>query len=199
MKKENKQIVKAKTQVIDPGRQEKLDLEVWTKQFNAEPDRDAVKVNRMANNSAYLPISHIENLLDKYFFGLWSTDEFKWENIANELVGSITLRVRHPLTGEVITRTGVGGVQIRVNKETGKKVTNALVADVPHLKAECIKNAAKSIGKVFGRDLGRKSEDVDSFETLLEKKEKIKNQDSQLFEDEVMSGEIIEETNIFEE
>lgn len=197
MSKNNK-LEKVKQMEIDPRKQEKLNLEVWTKQFNADPDVNAVKINRMANNSAYLPISHIENLLDKYFFGLWSTSDFTYQNIANELVGSIELRVRHPLTGEVITRTGVGGVQIRVNKETGKKVTNALVADVPHLKAECIKNAAKSIGKVFGRDLSRKNEDVDAFETLLEKKEQTKKQDNELFDDEVIVEEEAVQGEIFE-
>lgn len=197
MKKNNK-LAEVKEMEIDPGKQEKLNLEIWTKQFNADPDSDKIKINRMANNSAYLPISHIENLLDKYFFGLWSTDDFTWQNIANELVGSITLRVKHPLTGEVITRTGVGSVQIRVNKDTGKKVTNALVADIPHLKAECIKNAAKSIGKVFGRDLSRKNEDVDEFETLLEKKEQTKKQDNELFDDEVIVEEEAVQGEIFE-
>lgn len=197
MSKKKTEITKVEEKSIDVGRQEKLGLEIWTKQFNSQPDKDAVKVNKMANNSAYLPISHIENLLDKFFFGLWSTEDFAWQNIANELVGSITLKVRHPLTGELITRTGVGSVQIRVNRETGKKVTNALVADIPHLKSECIKNAAKSIGKIFGRDLSRKSEDVSDFETLLEKKKENKKKDNELFDDsvvgEVVTGEVTSE------
>lgn len=178
-------------QVINPERQEKIDLQTWTKQFNSEPKGEAVKLNRMANNTPYLPISHIENLLDKYFFGMWSTDNFKWQNVANELVGSIDLRVKHPLSGEILVRTGVGAVQIRVDRDSGKKITNALVADVPHLKAECIKNAAKSLGKVFGRDLGRKNEDVDEFEVLLGKKEEAKDEDAKLFEDEIIMEEVL--------
>ena len=31
--------------------------------------------------------------------------------------------------------------------------------DLPRLQADCIKNAAKSLGKVFGADLNRKIED----------------------------------------
>jgi hypothetical protein len=45
------------------------------------------------------------------------------------------------------------------------KITNTLVKDYPHLKAECIKNAAKSFGKWFGRDLNRN--DVDHYEGVL--------------------------------
>jgi hypothetical protein len=34
-----------------------------------------------------------------------------------------------------------------------------LVKDFPHLKAECLKNAAKSLGPLFGRNLNRNQED----------------------------------------
>lgn len=176
-------LAKVETTELDAGKQEKFDLQTWTKQFNNEPDQDMVKINRMANNAPYLPISHIENLLDKYFFGLWSIDNFQYQTIANELAGSLELRVRHPLTGETIVRTGVGAVQIRINSNSGEKIKNALVADMGHLKSECLKNAAKSLGNVFGRNIGRKIEDVDEFEVLLQKKEETKQKDKDLFEE----------------
>ena len=39
------------------------------------------------------------------------------------------------------------------------KIKNTLVKDFPHLKAECLKNAAKSLGVAFGRNLNRGEED----------------------------------------
>ena len=39
----------------------------------------------------------------------------------------------------------------------------------PKLKAECLKNAAQSLGKIFGRDLNRKQKDT--FNPLLKKDE----------------------------
>ena len=41
-----------------------------------------------------------------------------------------------------------------------KKKINALDMGFPKLKAECIKNAANSLGKLFGRDLNRKKSDI---------------------------------------
>jgi hypothetical protein len=35
----------------------------------------------------------------------------------------------------------------------------------PNLKSECIKNACKSLGKIFGRDLNRK--DSDDFNGII--------------------------------
>lgn len=43
----------------------------------------------------------------------------------------------------------------------------------PKLKAECLKNAAKTLGKVFGRDLNRR-EKVDTYQPVLSGSEKSK-------------------------
>lgn len=171
MKQENQLQIREKKDI------EIKDVQKWIQSFNEKPDASKVKINKLANNSKYLPISHIEALLDRYFFGRWSTRNFTFENIANELVGSLELILIHPYTNEMIVRTGVASVQIRVNKDTRKKITNALVCDVPHLKSECIKNAAKSIGKIFGRDISRKQEDVSDFEGLLKEERDKKDKD----------------------
>ena len=44
--------------------------------------------------------------------------------------------------------------------DVSKKIKNALEMDYPHLLADCIKSAAKSLGKAFGRDLNREFEDT---------------------------------------
>lgn len=109
-------------------------------------------------------ISHIEMLLDEYFFGLWETENFKWAVIANEIVGSIDLVFTHPVTNTKYRRVGAASIQIMVDKGTApldvnNKKPNALDMGFPKLKTECVKNAANSLGKLFGRDLNRKKSD----------------------------------------
>lgn len=128
------------------------------------PPKEEVKINKAAGNSNYLPISFIENKLDEAFSGLWQTKNFRWQVIANEIVGSIELGAYHPVIGQWLWREGAGAVMIQQQKgsditDISAKHKNTLVKDFPHLKAECLKNAAKSLGKAFGRDLNRDFED----------------------------------------
>lgn len=128
-----------------------------------------------------IPISFIEMSLDEIFFGLWETDNFKWNVVANEIVGSIDLIVTHPITGKVMKRVGAAAIQIMVDKapenlvgsdrnkwalNLENKKPNALDMGFPKLKAECLKNAAQSLGKLFGRDLNRK--DTDEYNPLIQ-------------------------------
>ncbi|CAI9673443.1 MULTISPECIES: hypothetical protein [Elizabethkingia] len=147
------------------------------------PDKKAKTIN----------ISHIEMTLDEMFFGAWSTENFKWTVIQNEVVGSLELVVMHPVTGMMIRRTGAASIIIQVDKVPDEiknnskarnihalspenKKPNALDMGFPKLKAECTKNAAQSLGKVFGRDLNR-GEKADIFNPLL-KKEALKEKNT---------------------
>ena len=119
----------------------------------------------------YIPVSYVEHNLDKYFFGHWSTYNFKYQQIINEIVADIILEIINPVTGERLKRTGAAAVTIMQSKGatliefTETKIKTALVMGFPRLKAECIKNAAKSLGKKFGRDLNRKH--TDSYNPLM--------------------------------
>ena len=111
-----------------------------------------------------LTISHVEMTLDEYFLGLWETENFKWAVITNEVVGSIDLVFTHPVTGQKYKRVGAASIIIMVDKganalDVTKKKSNAMDLGFPKLKAECLKNAAQSLGKLFGRDLNRNNAD----------------------------------------
>lgn len=140
--------------------------------------------NTPDNKAKTLTISHVEMTLDEYFFGLWSTENFKWTTIQNEVVGSLDLVVVHPMNGMLIRRIGAASIIIQVDKvpdnlkgrernewalNVSNKKSNALDMGFPKLKAECLKNAAQSLGKIFGRDLNRKQKDT--FNPLLKKDE----------------------------
>ena len=64
------------------------------------------------------------------------------------------------------------GAQI---SDVNAKLKNALQMDLPHAKAEAIKNAAKSLGDKFGRNLGRKTSDTTKYKPILLNKLKTLN------------------------
>jgi len=142
----------------------RVELDFVNSMLNAAPKESEVKINTQAGNSKYLPVSFVEMTLDEIFGGLWQTKNFTSQVVANEIIGTIELGVFHPVLREWIWRTGAGAVMIQQSKgsqitDIGAKIKNTLVKDFPHLKAECLKNAARSLGKVFGRDLNRSFED----------------------------------------
>jgi hypothetical protein len=143
----------------------RLKLQNFLQRLHTPPKQEEIRANQFAGNTLYLPISYIEMSLDELFFGLWETKDFKWQTMANEIVGSITLRVFHPVANQWIERTGASATMIRQQKGAGitdlnAKIHNALEMDFPHLKSDCIVNAAKSFGKSFGRDLNRLHTDL---------------------------------------
>lgn len=149
-------------------------LQKFQGRLNAEPTLESVE-STPDKKASTVVISHIEMTLDELFFGQWSTENFQWRAIANEVQGSLELVVIHPVTGMEIRRTGAASIVIMVDRvpdgvtgiernqwalNPSNKKANALDMAFPKLKAECLKNAAQSLGKVFGRDLNRKNKDV---------------------------------------
>lgn len=146
-------------------RSEKISLQKFQILLQTPPPTDEIRTNQHAGNTLYLPISFVEMKLDELFFGLWETRDFKWQVVGNEIIGSLVLRVFHPVANQWIERTGASATMIRLQKgasvtDVSSKIFNALEMDFPHLKADCLVNAAKGLGKVFGRDLNRKYADV---------------------------------------
>lgn len=165
----------------------RINLQNFLTKLNVNPSPESID-KTPDGKAATVLISHIEMLLDEYFFGMWETENFKWSVISNEVVGSLDLCFYHPTTGIRMKRTGAAAIQIMVDrvpdeikdipKEKNKwalnpdnKKSNALDMSFPKLKAECLKNAAQSLGKLFGRDLNRKKQDV--YKPLISKKEKL--------------------------
>jgi len=158
--------------------------------LSVAPEQRNIRLNKAAKNAKYIPISVVENQLDEIFIGAWEEKEFHYQVVANEIIGSLQLRFFHPILNIWLERTGCASVQIQMkSKDNGgdgditnvrNKITNTLEKDFPHLKAECVKNAARSIGKVFGRDLNRDIEDdyqplSDTLELANDIKDKLSN------------------------
>jgi hypothetical protein len=151
-------------------------LQKFQQMLNTSPDQ--VGLEKTPDGKAVtLVISHVETTLDEMFFGHWRTENFKWERMANEVVGSLDLVIIHPITGYELRRTGAGAIVIMVDRvpsqlaadpiernrwalNADNKKPNALDLAFPKLKTECLKNAAVSFGKLLGRDLNRKNVDI---------------------------------------
>jgi hypothetical protein len=153
---------------------EQLDaLQRYQLRLNADPDPAGIE-STPDRKALTLVISHVETTLDEMFFGHWRTEGFTWQTISNEVTGSLELVVIHPITGAEIRRTGAASVIITMDRapeglmgpdrnrwalNPENKKPNALDMAFPKLKTECIKNAAQSLGKLFGRDLNRRNAD----------------------------------------
>lgn len=132
--------------------------EEWLKRFDVQPER----VEKYGGD--YVPISVIEHNLNQDYLGLWSIDEPTYQVVANQIVGTAVLSV-FDLNAKVwLRRVGYGAVVIRQTKDASVTdasaiIKNALVMDFPKLRTECLKSAAKTLGKKYGGDLNRKIED----------------------------------------
>lgn len=151
----------------------RLQLQDFHAKLNKEPEVSELE-QTPDKRAKTLPISFVEMTLDELFLGQWGTLNFTSKVISNEVCGELTLWVVHPITAQRIERVGAAAIIITVDKapeELHGKDRNAWAIDVlnkkpntldlgyPKLKSECLKNAAQSLGKVFGRDLNRKKAD----------------------------------------
>lgn len=163
----------------------KIQLQQFLSQLNTDPPVEELE-KTPDGKAKTLPISFVEMKLDEIFLGQWGSSGFTSKVISNEVCGEVVLWVVNPITGLRIERQGASAIIIQVDKApdelTGKdrnqwaidvlnKKPNALDLGYPKLKAECVKNAAQSLGKVFGRDLNRKKKDFfqPHYKTLSDK------------------------------
>jgi len=133
----------------------------------SNPSKKAL--HKAPGGNMYIPISFIEATLDRVFTPMgWQTRNFRTETILNEVVGSIELWVRDPENKEWICRMGAAAQLIQMKKDTDftdprNKISNSLEKGYPSLKSKCLSNAADSLGKIFGRDAGRKPETIETY------------------------------------
>ena len=153
-----------------------LRLQRFVSHLNTPVEKEKLEDHPVAKGVKYLPISYTEMALDKFFFGLWKTTNFKWEVILDEVVGSIELEVFHPIEKVWISRAGTAAIRIMVDKtpdelkgadrnkwalNTDNKKPDALsMGGMGTLKAECFKNAVQSLGAYLGREVNRKISDT---------------------------------------
>ncbi len=96
--------------------------------------------------------------MDLLFFGQWACKLVGQPQIlGNSCVVSVEVSFLHPTTGNWLTRAGTGAQDVQCDSN-GRALGKALIKAVPSAKSIAFKNACKSIGKKFGRDLNRQDE-----------------------------------------
>lgn len=116
--------------------------------LNSEPESALVKKNE--DGSLYLPISHVQTLLDNVFLGQWSFEVVRETYGRKWARGTGIMEAINPINGNVIRRGGDAAIILTGNLRT----------DSPRLEAMILLSCAKKFGKVFGRDLNRNREDA---------------------------------------
>lgn len=157
------------------------DIEQFQFFLNKAPAKSEIKTNPYAGDSQYIPIAIIEKRLDEIYAGLWSVEDCNIHVVANSVLCTLSLKVVHPIAKFEIRRSGVGAIPIQLNK--GEKEmsfstikSDAIRKNAPAAKSQALRNAAQSLGMIFGRSLNREdisdyqpiSEQVEQFEPMLE-------------------------------
>lgn len=132
-------------------------LQAFMKQLEELPKRQDVLLN-ILTNTEYIPIDIIEASFDRLVLGQYSFKNFKYQVGTGKEIGSIELEFYHPITGNLLTRTGAAAVAIE-NKQFQISEGNVKVFSFemchPALKSMCKVSAIREIGVSFGRSLNR--------------------------------------------
>ena len=126
-----------------------------------KPPRSVVKHHKYGDFD-YIPITVVERLLDG-LFETWSAEIIREGSLANGFY--VVIRLRATMAGGEfsLVSDGIGFAELQTLKGAAptdftKLMPGAGVLAVPRAKAEAIKNAAKSFGNIFGRNLTRKDD-----------------------------------------
>lgn len=125
--------------------------------LNQSPSEKWVLKN---NNIPYIPIERVEWLMTKIFRD-WSVEVKTVQVIANSVVVSVRVHVKHPLTGAAMYQDGVGAMPMQTDKGASPTdftaiKNNSVQLAAPAAETFAFKDACEKFGKLFGRDVTRK-------------------------------------------
>lgn len=133
--------------------------------LSQNPPKEIVRHHSFGNFD-YLPITAVERLLDG-LFASWTVEVLREAPAVNGFYVVVRVSATIPNSDKVLTADGIGFAEFQTAK--GAKPTdftqlmpNAGVLAVPKAKAEAIKNAVKSFGNMFGRNLARNDDRADA-------------------------------------
>ena len=128
----------------------------------------------------YLPITAVERLLDGLFDG-WTVEILREGSVVNGFYVVVKLKAKIPQSDKYLVSDGIGFAEFQTAKGAAptdftKLMQSAGVMAVPRARAEAIKNAAKSFGNLFGRNLTRKDDQsIEEAEVVSASRSKIAN------------------------
>lgn len=107
----------------------------------------------------YMPVDKVEFLMTM-IFRRWEVKNLKAQALFNSVCVTLTVVYWTP-TGEMMTQDGIGAAPIQTDKDSKASdlasIKNAAVQmAAPAAASYAFKDACEKIGRIFGRDLGRK-------------------------------------------
>lgn len=130
------------------------------KQFlNIEPPASWLKENAFSRGTKYLPIDKVEILFDT-IFPEWRVDIKSIVQLAQSIVAIVRVHYKNPVTNEWSYSDGTGAVALKTDKgysaaDLSHIKSDAVQTGAPSAVSYAIKDAAKHLGKIFGRDINR--------------------------------------------
>lgn len=128
--------------------------------LNQQPPEKWIKKNAMASNSLYLPIDKVEFLLDR-IFQEWRIEVLREGTMFNSVYVAVRVHYVNPVNGLWNYHDGVGAKDMQKDANTTLSMDTIKSAAVqmalPTAKSLAIRDACDHLGKLFGRDLNRKS------------------------------------------
>lgn len=138
--------------------------------LSVDPPKAVVKRHEFGKFD-YLPITAVERLLDGLFDG-WNVEILREGTAVNGFYVVVRLKAKIPQTDEYMVADGIGFAEFQTVKGAAPtdftKLSQAAgVMAVPKARAEAIKNAAKSFGNLFGRNLNRNDNQIEQEKNLV--------------------------------
>lgn len=151
--------------------------------LNQSPPESWLVNHPMINGYRYLPIERVEYLLTRIFTKWW-VEIKQTQVLANSVVVTVRLWVINPLTGEHEFQDGLGASPIQTDKGAGAMDWNAAKNDgvqkaAPSAETYAIKDASEKFGKLFGKDVSRKT-NID-YTPLLKQKQTLTDAELEVF------------------
>jgi len=117
--------------------------------LNSEPKKEWLKTHEQISKYKYLPVQKVEFLLHRLFKGV----HFEIRHLIKDNDCSVSVRVHYEdRDGKLMFQDGIASCQI--NKLQPSEMA------FPKAKSIAIINAARSMGRIFGRDLNRNDESL---------------------------------------
>lgn len=129
--------------------------------LNQDPPAKWLTEHPMIRGYKYIPIEKIEFLLTR-IFGSFNVEIRNTQIVANSVVVTVRLHVINPINGQPMWQDGIGAAPIQTDKGAGATDWNAVKTDgvqkaAPAAETYAVKDAAEKFGKIFGRDVARKT------------------------------------------
>jgi len=148
-------------------------VEIFQSKLNEDVPESLVKEFQ---SRGYLPISYVQITLDK-ILPIHKVEILNQTTTLHSAQCTVRVHYLHPILNEWLFKDGTGAVAYQLKKDSPKFGIEYLTNDsvkvaTPNAYAHAFTNACRMLGKVFGRDLARKTEfvaDTENVDSLVER------------------------------